>query len=389
MQSRKRVLLSTTVVPLVVFAGVAAGSVAMTGGLLVSRAVAQCAAAKCNPCAAAKPNPCAAAKCNPCAAAKPNPCAAAKCNPCAAAKCNPCAAACNPCNPCAAGACNPCNPCNPCAAGACNPCNPCAAGGGSGVSKACFVPRLQSAGACNPCAVAKCNPCNPCAAAKCNPCNPCAAAECNPCNPCAAAKCNPCNPCAAAKCNPCNPCAAGACNPCNPCAAGGAAELTDAEAIAVYDCLLRELKAAYAKSDNAVALSYAAWPRFSKQPYQSGTHGNRYVQNYANGKARAYGAFEQAGKMPAGAALAKDSFAVLPNGKVMAGPLFIMEKMNAGFYAASDDWRYTMVMPDGSVFGATKGRGAKKVEFCIGCHIAVAPEVDSMMFMPDEYRVIR
>ena len=279
---------------------------------------------------------------------------AAKCNPCAVSKCNPC-------NPCAAKACNP---CNPCAAKACNPCNPCAA--------------------------AKCNPCNPCAAAKCNPCNPCAAAKCNPCNPCAAAKCNPCNPCAAKACNPCNPCnpcAAGACNPCNPCGAGPAVELTDAEAVKVYDCLLKELKAAYAKSDDRIALSYAAWPRYSARAYESGTHGGRYVQNYANKKARAYGAFENAGTFPAGSQLAKDSFSVNANGTVSVGPLFIMEKMPAGFNADSGDWRYTMIMPNGAVFGTTNGRGSGNVEFCIGCHISVSPEQDSVMLLPEEYRV--
>jgi len=365
MLSRKRMLLSTTMVPLVVFAGVAMVGGVVTDGVSIKPAFAQCAPKKCNPCAAAKCNPCAAAKCNPCAAAKCNPCATAKCNPCN--PCNPCAVAkCNPCNPCAAA----CGACNPCKA-ACGACSPCGAG------KKCVVPRLQKAAMCNPCAVAKCNPCNPC--------NPCAAAKCNPCNPCAAAKCNPCNPCAAAKCNPCNPCAA-ACGACNPCGAGGA-ELTDAEAVAVYDCLLKELKAAYAKSDNDIALSYMSWPRYSKQAYLSGTHGNRYVQNYANAKARAYGAYEKAGTMPVGSAIAKDSFAVTANGKVTIGPLFLMEKMNAGFSPSSDDWRYTMIMPNGSVFGTTWGAGGAKVQFCADCHMSVTPDVDSMMFMPDEYRV--
>ncbi len=290
MQSRKRMLLSTTMVPLMVFAGVVAGGAILVAGPSARPALAQCAPKK---------------KINPCAAAKPNPCAGAKPNPCAAAKCNPCAAA-----------------------------------------------------------------CNPCAAAKCNPCNPC--------NPCAAAKCNPCNPCAAAKCNPCNPC--------NPCAAGGL-ELTDAEAVATYDCLLEEMKAAYAKSGSDIAVSYATWPRYSKQAYQSGTHGGRYVQNYANATARAYGAYEQAGQMPVGSVLAKDSFGVTPRGKVSIGPLFLMEKMNAGFNSDGGDWRYTMIMPNGSVFGTTWGAGSEKVQFCAECHFSVSPDVDSMFFMPEEYRV--
>ena len=112
--------------------------------------------------------------------------------------------------------------------------------------------------ACGPCGAKKAGcGANPCAVKKCNPCNPCAAAACNPCNPCAAANpCNPCNPCAAAACNPCNPC--------NPCAAAPEIELTDAEAKAVYDCIIGEMKAAYAKSGLSVAKNYAGWKNYSR-----------------------------------------------------------------------------------------------------------------------------
>jgi hypothetical protein len=166
-------------------------------------------------------------------------------------------------------------------------------------------------------------------------------------------------------------------------------ELTDDEAVALYDCLMKELKAAYAKSDDPVALSYQSWPRYSTRAYVSATHGERRVQNYANPAARAYGAYEAAGEMPRGAVLAKDSFTVGKDGHAKVGPLFIMEKMTDGWNAASDDWRYSMIMPNGSVFGTTKAAGSQKVQFCADCHMAVAPEVDSMMFMPEEYRVKR
>ncbi len=235
---------------------------------------------------------------------------------------------------------------------------------------------------CNPCAANACNPCNPCAAA--NPCNPCAAGACNPCNPCAAANpCNPCNPCAAA--NPCNPC--GACNPCNPCGAASAPELTEAEAVALFDCLVPEMKAAYAKSDNEIAVNFWSDRLYSRVPYVSGTHGGRHVLNYANKVGRAYGLFENAGALPAGTNLAKPSFSVNAAGNGAVGPLFLMEKMDAGFNPDSGNWRYTMVMPNGAVFGTTKGAGADKVEFCVGCHISVTPEQDSVMLLPEEYRV--
>jgi hypothetical protein len=146
------------------------------------------------------------------------------------------------------------------------------------------------------------------------------------------------------------------------------------------------MKAAYAKSDNKIAVSYGKWRRYSTNAYVSATHGGRYVQNFANKKAKAYGLYEQAGTFPVGAKLAKPSFGVKGNGSVSVGPLFTMEKMQAGFNKSSDDWRYAMIMPNGSVFGATKGKGSKKVEFCIGCHQSVTPEQDSVMLLPEEVR---
>ena len=191
---------------------------------------------------------------------------------------------------------------------------------------------------------------NPCAANPCNPCNPCAAV-----NPCAANPCNPCNPCAAANpCGPCNPC-----SPCNPCAAGGAVEISDAEALEVYDCVKGYMQEAYGVADDPNAGSYLGWWRYSTGPYPSGTHGGRYVMNWGNRAGAAYIGYEEAGVMPVGSAIAKDSFSVGADGKVTLGPLFLMEKMEPGFNEASGDWKYTMIMPDGSTFG-TNGRSRRR-----------------------------
>ena len=122
-------------------------------------------------------------------------------------------------------------------------------------------------------------------------------------------------------------------------------------------------------------------------PYVSDTHGGRFVHNFGNDVGKAYGAFEKAGTLPAGTHLAKPSFSVKGNGQVSVGPLFIMEKMQAGFNEDSGDWRYTMVMPNGSTFGTTNGAGSAKVEFCIGCHISVTPEQDSVLLLPEEVRI--
>lgn len=346
-------LLTTTMIPFAVGIGLFAyGCTDTTAQTAGER---QYAAAD-NPCAAADGNPCAAKSCNPCAAAGGNPCAAKACSPCGAAGCNPCAA----------------NPCNPCAASPCNPCNPCAAGG---AKTECLVPRLSEAG-CNPCAAkSACNPCNPCAAKAANPCNPCAAKADNPC----AAK--SCNPCAAA--NPCNPCAA---NPCNPCAAGGSAELTDAEAATAYECAVQPMRAAYAKSGYDAADGYTEWPRFNTVPYPSATHGGRLVNNYASPMgAEGYARYEDVGEMPAGSVLAKDSFTVDGKGRVAVGPLFLMTKMDSGWNAETGDWKYAMIMPDGSLFGETGGKNSGGVQFCADCHNAVEGQ-DYLFFMPEDVR---
>ena len=409
MNPLKSKLLSSTVIPLMMGTGIAVSGALVFGGpghafspagdllnpVAKSRPIVV-QLAQCNPCAAKK-------ACNPC-----NPCAAKKvcnqCNPCAAKKacnpCNPCAAkkACSPCNPCAAKkACSPCNPCNPCAGGgvassdcvvprlvaaACNPCNPCAA------KKACSP--------CNPCAAKKaCNPCNPCAAKNpCSPCNPCAAKKaCNPCSPCAAKKaCSPCNPCAAKKaCSPCNPCAAKACNPCNPCnpcGAGAGGELSSAEARVAYDCLSGSMTGGYAKAGVKDVQGYAGWTSVSSSPYQSATHGNRYVNNFANKYAAyRYRLFEKAGSMPVGSVIAKDSFLAKANGKLAAGPLFIMKKMPAGFSKNTGNWQYSMIMPNGKLIGTTNGKGSASVKFCAECHASVSETQDFLFFLPAEFRV--
>jgi hypothetical protein len=150
--------------------------------------------------------------------------------------------------------------------------------------------------------------------------------------------------------------------------------------------VINEMKAAYGKSGLSAAKNYTNWRRYSRVAYVSGTHGNRFVQNYANDKGRSYGAFEKSGVMPVGAVLAKDSFSVTGAGKIGIGPFFLMEKMSAGFNKDAGDWKYTLVTPNGAVMGVTNGKNSKAMDFCFECHMAVAEEQDSMMFMPEEYR---
>jgi hypothetical protein len=167
---------------------------------------------------------------------------------------------------------------------------------------------------------------------------------------------------------------------------GNPAELSDADAEDIYRRLSGPLKKGYLLSNHPVARAYQSWSRFNTAPYRSETHGERFVNNYANGMGRAYGSFEAAGQLPVGSVVAKDSFAVTAAGDVTSGPLFIMEKMPQGFNAKSRDWRYTMIMPDGSVFGATKGVDSHKVQFCITCHERAGADNDHLYFLPQAYR---
>ncbi len=163
-------------------------------------------------------------------------------------------------------------------------------------------------------------------------------------------------------------------------------ESLDAERAAEIYAIVREaMRVGYALSGSQVARDYPSWRRYNSAPYLSASHGNHYLNNYANERAVAYGEFEGAGRLPVGAVIAKDSFSVTNTGEILLGPLFIMEKMSQGFNYVSGDWKYTMVKPDGTLFGETNGPGAERVEYCITCHL-FRERYDHLYFMPNDYR---
>ncbi|MGI9435125.1 MAG: cytochrome P460 family protein [Geminicoccaceae bacterium] len=163
--------------------------------------------------------------------------------------------------------------------------------------------------------------------------------------------------------------------------------LSASEAEAIYEGIIDEMIGAYALSQDPSARAYRRWRRFNAAPYQSATHGSRYVNNYANPTARSYDRLDQIDHLPVGSVLAKDSFAVTEDGDVFLGPLFLMEKMEMGFDPAARDWRYSMIMPDGSFFGDTLGPDPDSVGFCITCHQAAGDERDHLFFVPEDARV--
>ncbi len=165
------------------------------------------------------------------------------------------------------------------------------------------------------------------------------------------------------------------------------ADLADADALTIYDRIRDDMVPVYRRSGNPHAEDYHTWRRYNVTPYLSATHGQRYVNNYANPRSKAYGKAEKAGTLPEGSVLAKDSFEVTDRGDVLTGPLAIMEKMQPGFNPDSRDWRYTMIMPDGTLFGTTNGANSERVKFCADCHRAAGDEQDHLFFVPKQHRV--
>lgn len=166
------------------------------------------------------------------------------------------------------------------------------------------------------------------------------------------------------------------------------AGLEGTEALIVYDRIVDTMVDGYVLSRDPVASSYRSWLRFNRVPYRSRTHGQRFVNNYANRIAAPhYGALPSGSSMPEGSILAKDSFAVTADGGVFSGPLFVMEKMPEGFSLEARDWKYSMIMPDGSYFGVSGGENQERVEFCISCHLRAGADDDHLFFVPEGNRV--
>lgn len=165
------------------------------------------------------------------------------------------------------------------------------------------------------------------------------------------------------------------------------AQLSGVEALSVYDRIRDDMVGAYRLSRDPVAQRFSSWRRYNRVPYRSATHGERYVNNYANPEAsKTYGRSD-AGPVAPGAVLAKDSFTVTARGDVFTGPLFVMEKMPSGFAAETGNWRYTMIMPDGSFLGTTGGEGGERMAFCASCHESAGAENDYLFFVPEAFRI--
>lgn len=163
--------------------------------------------------------------------------------------------------------------------------------------------------------------------------------------------------------------------------------LTKNDAMVIYDTIAEHMAERLAISGEPVASEYRSWPRSNDAPYLSATHGSRYVNNYANLAAvrAGYNNLRPGIVMPPGAVLAKDSFTFTDDRALFIGALFVMEKLAAGRSPDTADWRYLMILPDGSVFADSTGAFPETAAFCHTCHIQ-AEEFDYLFFLPEEYR---
>jgi len=137
------------------------------------------------------------------------------------------------------------------------------------------------------------------------------------------------------------------------------ADLSHAEANEIYDELSSRMADGYALAELPIIENYQTWTRYNSAPYLSATHGHRFVNNFANSKAIGYGE------------LAK---------------MFVMEKLAAGAHPETADWRYVMILPDGTTHGDTVGSKPRLVKYCHACHAAKASK-DFVFFVPEDYQV--
>jgi hypothetical protein len=154
----------------------------------------------------------------------------------------------------------------------------------------------------------------------------------------------------------------------------------------VYDQLKERMAGGYDLAKLPILKNYQSWKQYNSEPYNSSTHGKRYVNNYANKLVINYGKLKKGETYPAGTVFAKDTITITEQKKVFPGAMFVMEKLAEGKSPDTRDWRYVMVLPDGSLFGDSMGDEAKAVEYCHACHIQKSRQ-DYVFFVPDKYRI--
>jgi len=155
---------------------------------------------------------------------------------------------------------------------------------------------------------------------------------------------------------------------CDPGKAGS--DLTYDDAQKVYDCLKDDLHAGYMQGDKRwipaeFVADYRSWTPASKVPANPGFHGGRFLFTYVSkpGDTEYLKFKDEDVNIPAGTVIAKESFAVNDQGQVQKGPLFIMQKVEAGKSPETMDWYYMAVAPNGA------SMNVPVMTACNKCHV--------------------
>lgn len=159
-------------------------------------------------------------------------------------------------------------------------------------------------------------------------------------------------------------------------------DLEAAQIHQIYECISDALAKGYAKEGDEIASNFRSWTVSSTRPAVAGAHGNRLLQTFANDiAAEQYLKFEEEGVvMPVGSILAKESIKLnKKKKKAVAGPLFIMTKMEVGSIPETADWLYAGIKPNGKPMKFTQS-------FCHDCHAAYEDQ-DMLAYPLEEVRV--
>lgn len=174
------------------------------------------------------------------------------------------------------------------------------------------------------------------------------------------------------------------------CEAGkDAADLTNEDAQALYECLEADLYEGYQKGDKrwmpaAYVADYRNWTKANTLPAAPGFHDSRYLITFVNETgADAYMEYAENPTIPAGTVIAKESFGVTNDGRAIKGPLFFMEKVAAGTSPATNDWYYMMVAPNG------RPQAVDVATACHACHQENFGETGGLGYPVEEVRVVK
>ena len=180
----------------------------------------------------------------------------------------------------------------------------------------------------------------------------------------------------------------GGTGPAHACKTGKAAdEMTLEDAKKAYECIGDKLHAGYMKGKKYwipadVVKDYRNWELVSTAPAAPGWHGERFLVTYVNKTgADAYKKYAEDPVIPAGTWIAKESFSVTKKGKVRRGPLFLMQKVEAGKSPKTMDWYYMMVAPNG------RPQAVNVFKACSECHMENFGHQGGLGYPVEEARV--